>query len=381
MTDVGLYIHVPFCPRKCGYCDFYSIVPSGSQAEDLVDAMLVELDRVFAEHDPHVETIFVGGGTPTSLSEAALGRLAIRLRRVVDLHHPVEFSVEANPVSLNELKAALLREAGVTRISMGAQSFDRGELRALDRLHAPEDITAGVELVRRCGFEHFNLDLIFGVPGQTLQTWADSLRRTVELGPDHVACYGLTYEPGTPLTRRRDEGTVIPADEDLETDMYLFTIDFLAEAGYEQYEISNFARPGGRCRHNLRYWHNQPGLGIGPAAASYLAGRRWRNVAGVDDYVRCIRAGTSTVIDLEALSPLERAGEAAMLRLRTVEGIRYEEFREQTGFDPRQLFAEAIRQHVESGLMRATCDRVALSRKGLPLADAVIRDFLLPAGF
>lgn len=379
-TDVGLYIHIPFCARKCGYCDFYSIVPTGSQAENLIDALLIELDRALAVGDYRVETVFVGGGTPSYLPESLLARLADRLRCVAERYHPIEFSVEANPVSLTPSKAAILRDAGVNRISLGAQSFNEAELRQLDRLHTPDDIVAGVELVRRYGFEHINLDLIFGIPGQTLESWEDSLCRAMALGPDHLACYGLTYEPGTSLTRHRDEGRLVPATEDLEAQMYEKAIDLLVEAGFEHYEISNFARPGGECLHNIRYWHSQPGIGIGPAAASYLNGRRWRNVVSVNEYVRKIRSGESTMVDSEALSPLHRAGEAAMLRLRMAQGIEADQFLAQTGFDPCELFADAIRKHVGTGLLKADEHRIALTREGLLLADAVIRDFVSPHG-
>jgi oxygen-independent coproporphyrinogen III oxidase len=380
MKHIGLYVHIPFCARKCGYCDFYSIVPIGSQVDDLIDALLIELDRTLAACDYRVETVFVGGGTPSFLPEPFLARLAGHLRRIVEQHHPAEFSVEANPASLTRPKAVMLRNADANRISLGAQSFNAAELTLLERLHAPQDIAASVELVRRYGFEHLNLDLIFGIPGQTLESWEDSLRQAIALGPDHMACYGLTYETDTPLTRYRDRGEITPASDDLEAEMYQRAIDLLGQAGFEQYEISNFARPGGQCRHNLRYWHSQPGIGIGPAAASYLGGRRWRNVVSIDDYVRRIRSGESTVIDLEELPPLQRAGEEAMLRLRTIEGICRDEFHVQTGFDPGELFAGAIRQHVEGGLLMADDRRIALTRKGLLVADAVIRDFVLPDG-
>lgn len=380
MTDVGLYVHVPFCPRKCGYCDFYSITPDDSLVAGYVDAVLSELDAVVAEGRVRVETIFVGGGTPTFLPESPLARLMERLAQICRTHRVVEFSVEANPASLTEEKAFLLRQAGVNRISIGAQSFVVAELEALERLHRPEDVVAGVELVRRVGFEHLNLDLIFGIPGQTLDSWHQSLEAAIDLGPDHVACYGLTYEPGTPLALRRDSGQITAIDEEVETEMYIQAIDRLAEAGLRQYEISNFARPGGQCRHNLRYWRNQPGIGVGPAAASYLGGCRWRNVVSVEEYISRIQAGRSTAVDVECLAPVERAGEVAMLRLRTSEGIVCDEFRADTGYDAQELFAEVIRTHCGAGLLTANRDRIVLTRKGLPVADAIIRDFLKPSG-
>ena len=376
--DLGLYVHVPFCPRKCGYCDFYSVVPAEGDCRPLAAALLTELQTAVGQREVRVETMFVGGGTPTFLPSPEFDRLFSALGRLAAKHDPVEFTVEANPASLTAPKAALLRGCGVNRISMGAQSFNRQELEQLDRLHSPEDISAGATIIRQAGFEHFSLDLIFGIPGQTLASWTDSLRRAIELGPDHLACYGLTYEPGTPLRAKLDAGRITPVDEETEVELYLAAIDHLAAAGFRQYEISNFARPDGQCRHNLRYWRNQPGLGIGPSAASYLDGRRWRNVPDVAEYIDRITAGRGVLAEEETLSPRERAGETAMLQLRLIDGIRCCEFHAQTGFDPLGLFAAPIAEHGARGLLTADADRIALTRRGRPVADAVIADFLLP---
>jgi oxygen-independent coproporphyrinogen-3 oxidase len=291
----------------------------------------------------------------------------------------VEFTVEANPASLTDAKAGFLRDHGVTRISMGAQSFHKHELHVLDRIHRPEDVAASAEIVRRAGFAHFNLDLIFGIPGQTRGSWEESLRRAIDLGPDHLACYGLTYEPDTPLRERRDAGLLRQVDDDWEAELYLSAIDTLADAGFAQYEISNFARPGGRSLHNLRYWKNLPGIGIGPSAASYLGGRRWRNVPDLARYVACVRSGDDPAIESETLSALERAGETAMLQLRLVEGIRCRAFATATGFDPHLLFADQIERYTGQGLLDADEERIALTRAGRLLGDAVIAEFLSPA--
>lgn len=419
MIDIGLYIHVPFCVRKCGYCDFYSIVPNDDQVEPLVDALLAELERalvppsetcapfarmfseksraVVAAHENavaqgdravRVETVFVGGGTPTCLPLQALRRLLTGLDRALGANRPSEFTIEANPGTLTREKAALIRDHGVTRISVGAQSFHQPELAVLERIHGPDDIAATAAIIHQMGFPHFNLDLIFGIPGQTRQTWLASLRRAVELGPDHLACYGLTYEPGTPLGKLLDAGQVVPMDESTEADLYLTAIDFLDGAGLEQYEISNFARGGSRadldsgqtgaCLHNLRYWRNQPTLGIGPAAASFMDGRRWRNLPDVAEYVRRIQTGESLAVDVEMLDPLARAGETAMLGLRLNQGIRRSLFLAQTGFDPHILFAGPIARHAGAGRLEVNQERIALTRSGRLVADAVVTDFLLP---
>jgi oxygen-independent coproporphyrinogen-3 oxidase len=376
MIDVGLYVHVPFCSRKCGYCDFYSIVPEDDQVAPLISAICEELDSVFSAREFRVETIYVGGGTPTSLPESQLRRLLEGVRQATGEAAPVEFTIEANPATLNPDKAEACREFGIDRVSMGAQSFDQHELKVLERQHEPADVAASAEIIRQAGFAHFNLDLIFGIPGQTIATWADSLGKAVDIGPDHLACYGLTYEPGTPLHADLQSGRVTRADEDLEADLYLATIDQLTTKGFEQYEISNFSKPGGRSRHNLRYWQNQPTIGVGPAAASYLDGSRWRNLPDVSEYVRRTRAGLDCRIDRETLSPRARAAETAMLGLRLADGFDKAAFLSQTTFDPDVLFRDVIDRHDGAGLLDTAGGRLRLTRSGRLVADMIIADFL-----
>lgn len=377
-TDIGLYVHVPFCTSKCGYCDFHSHTAPPEAFEPLVDALLTELDAALQPRDVRVETIFVGGGTPTVLPLRQLDTLLTALGDIARRDGCVEFTVEANPATVSEAKARLMKSRGVHRVSLGAQSFHPRDLAALDREHRPEDVPASIDILRRAGLTRYNLDLIFGVPGQSLDDWLASLRAAVRLEPEHLSCYGLTYEPGTRLRRRLQLGRLRQVAEEVERDMYLATLDALEGAGYRQYEISNYARPGRECRHNLRYWRNLPGIGIGPSAASYRHGRRWRNIPDTAEYVRRIASGVSPRIDEEELSPLERAGETAMLALRTREGIDRTRFREDTGHDPFRLYETTIARHAGAGLLTLGEDHVALSREGLLVADAILPDFLCP---
>lgn len=376
MTEVGLYLHVPFCQHKCGYCDFYSVVAEEEAMSELVDCLLLELEQALARESLGVRTIFVGGGTPSVLPEPLLDRLMAPLGDIAAEHRVLEFTVEANPGSLDESKARLLREHGVTRMSIGAQSFHPMELQFLERIHSPADIHAAADLVHRIGFEHFNLDLIFGVPGQTLSSWESSLHQAVALDPDHLACYGLTFESGTPLERRREAGSVQPLAEELEIAMLTCGAATLSAGGFERYEISNYARPGGQCLHNIAYWQNRDTLGIGPAAASYLHGRRWRNLPDHSRYVARMRSGDSPVLESERLLPEERAGETAMLMLRMTEGIDRRRFHQTTGYHVHELFAETIQHHIETGLIEATSTHVRLSERGRLLANEVMADFL-----
>ncbi len=373
---IGLYVHVPFCATKCGYCDFYSHVPAAGEFEPLVRAVLRELDTVRVRYGERVETIFVGGGTPTLLSLSLLDRLMVSLGEIACTDGVTEFTVEANPASLNEAKARILKQHGVNRVSMGAQSFHAHELRVLDRIHHPGDIPPSADIIHRAGFDHFNLDLIFGIPGQTSATWLESIDRAVALGPDHLACYGLTYEPGTALYDRLQGGAFSSMDEVAELSLYEMTLDRLRSAGFERYEISNYARPGAECRHNLRYWRNESSIGVGPSAATYWKGRRWRNVPDTRAYTEGILNGDTVAIDHEELSPEARAGETAMLALRMIDGIDRERFHASTGLMLDTLFVEEIARNVSTGLLIDDGRHLRLSDAGLRVADAVMADFL-----
>lgn len=379
MNHAGLYIHVPFCPRKCRYCDFYSKIPTADQCARCVEALMIELDRALELHRPErIPTIFVGGGTPTFLPAPLLDELLSRLTDLARTRATTELTIEANPGTLDTDKIAILAQHGLTRVSLGAQSFEPAELQTLGRIHNPTQIIDSARAIRDAGIEHLNLDLIFGIPGQTADTWEASLHRAIDLGADHLACYGLTYEPGTPLHTDCQAKRVVPASEELEALLYERMLVLLTDAGFEHYEISNFARPGGRCEHNLRYWYNADTIGIGPAAASYLNGQRWRNVPDVDTYLARVHAHEPLAVDVETLPPLQRAGETAMLRLRMTEGIDVTGFAQQTGYDPHTLFAEPIAEARSRGLLEVTPERIRLTRPGLLLADAVMAEFLNP---
>lgn len=371
----SLYVHVPFCRRLCGYCDFYSQVLDPDTVGPLVDAVRSELTGATRGGGLTVDTIFVGGGTPTVLPADQLARLLAALQACA-AGPDVEFTVEANPATVTAEMADVLASAGVNRVSVGAQSFNPAELDVLDRTHRPEQVGETLATCRRAGIRRLSLDLIFGIPGQTLACWRESLQAALGLEPEHMSCYGLTYEPGTPLRERLDAGSVQRVDPDLEADMYETTIDVLAAAGLAQYEISNFARPGAECRHNLRYWHNEPYLGLGPAAAGFLNEVRYKNVADTAAYVAAIRAGRSPRAEEERLPPERRVRETAMLELRLTSGIDRRRFAARYKEDPVALFAAAIEPHRADGLLVVNETSIRLTRRGLLLADTVIADFL-----
>ncbi len=367
------YVHVPFCAHHCGYCDFAVAVGQDQQIELYLDALSAELATLGAPQP--VQTLFLGGGTPTHLSPAQLERLLSAVLRWLPPEEGHEFSVEANPDTLDAERVAVLADHGVTRVSVGAQSFHPHLLRALDRRHAPEEVPAAVERVRR-RIAQVSLDLIFGVPGQTEAEWRADLARALELGPDHVSTYGLTYEKGTALWKQRRRGAVRPLGEEEELTLYAAAIDTLEAAGFEQYEISSFARPGRRCRHNQVYWANEAYFGFGMGAARYVGGRRELNTRDLRSYIRRALSGEPTAFQSEELPPEERARETMALGLRRAEGIERAAFRTQTGHELDAVAGGALPALVEQGLLEDDGARVRLTRRGKYVADAVIERLL-----
>jgi oxygen-independent coproporphyrinogen-3 oxidase len=369
------YIHIPFCAHHCGYCDFAIATGSDHQIELYLDALAAELATLGEPQT--VRTLFLGGGTPTHLSAAQLERLLSSLARWLSLESPgeAEFSIECNPDTLTADKIDVLADHGVTRISLGAQSFHADLLRTLERAHNPDEIGRAVERVRR-RIDNVSLDLIFGVPEQTSAQWRADLTRALALEPDHVSTYGLTYEKGTPLWKRRRRGQVRPLDEDAELVMYTQAIDTLEASGFEQYEISSFARPGRRCRHNQVYWANEAYFGFGMGAARYIQGRRELNTRDLQRYMRLCLSGESAIMQSEELGPEERARETMAVQLRRVEGIDRAAFRAQTGYDLDVLAGETLLRHIEGGFLADDGWRVRLTRRGKYVADAVIEKLL-----
>ncbi len=372
------YVHVPFCAHHCGYCDFAIAVGQDSAIELYLEALEAELATLGSPQP--VETLFIGGGTPTHLGVAALQQLLQSVRRWLPLRASGEFSIEANPGTLHPDKIAVLADHGVTRISLGAQSFQPRLLRVLERDHSPEDVPRAVENVRR-RIPQVSLDLIFAVPGQTVSEWEDDLARALALGPEHVSTYGLTYEKGTPLWKQRQHGQVKALEEETELRLYQVAIDTLESAGFEHYEISNHARrqssgPTNRSRHNQVYWANHAYFGFGMGAARYVLGRRELNTRNLDTYLRKVLSGESPVFQSEELEPWERARETMAVQLRRAEGIDRAAFREQTGHSLDEVAGAALEHLVELGLLHNERRGAWLTRSGKYVADAVIERLL-----
>jgi oxygen-independent coproporphyrinogen-3 oxidase len=363
------YVHIPFCAHHCGYCDFAISVGHDELIDSYLDALRAELATLGTPRP--VQTLFLGGGTPTHLNTPQLARLLADMLCWLPLEPGGEFSIEANPGTLDIDKLTVLADHGVNRLSLGAQSFHPHLLRVLERDHTPGDVPRAIEQVRQ-RIAQLSLDLIFAVPGQTLVEWQDDLGRALALQPDHIATYGLTYETGTPLWKQRRVGTVDPLDEEAELTLYSAAIDTLEAAGFEHYELSNFARPGHRCLHNQVYWANHAYYGFGMGAARYVHGRRELNTRDLHTYLRRASTGLPATFQSETLAPEERARETLAVQLRRAEGIDRLEFLAQTGIHIEAVAGPALASHVDLGLLRDDGRHISLTRQGKYVADAVI---------
>lgn len=377
----GLYLHIPFCFHKCHYCDFYSLVePEGrteARYDQFVDRMIAEMRLRAGQFLLRPATIFCGGGTPTLLGAPWWRRILAALREHADLSQLEEFTVEANPETVTPELLDALVAGGVNRISIGCQSFDPTLLKTLERWHDPTSVPRAVEMARAAGITNFNLDLIFGIPGETMQLLDSDLDQAMAIGPAHMSCYGLTYEPNTAMTQRLKMGQFTPIDEEVERTMYDRVMTRLAGAGFEHYEVSNWGRrrAGGsaaRCQHNMLYWRNGNWLGIGPAAASHVAGHRWKNVPHLGKYLAA--QGEPPTQDYEHLDQSSRIGELLMLGLRLLDGVGLDWVNEHVPPNsPRRAELETL---IAAGMLSRTTNRLRLSREGLFIADAVIGKLL-----
>ena len=374
----ALYVHVPLCETKCAYCDLYSL-PGGRRGSETA-AYLDGLDRELAARAPAgfaPETIFVGGGTPTVLSAEELARLGEILRSRCDLSRLREFTVEANPGTLDGPKIDALLAAGCDRVSMGVQSFDDRVLRSVGRIHDAAQARRAVEDLAAAGVPRVSVDLLFAVPGQGLDTFRRDLDEAVALGTTHLSCYALLWEEGTTMLAREGRGLVRRETEDLERTMLLHARARLAEAGFRAYEVSNFALPGRECLHNLVYWRNGSYLGVGVSAASYVEGRRSSNVRDLKAWLRRVEEeGGDATAESETLDDRGFLGECIMLGLRLDEGVGFTDLEDRSGIDARSLFAPLLRRLVEGNFVTVERDRMRLTEEGIPVADAIIAEFL-----
>jgi oxygen-independent coproporphyrinogen-3 oxidase len=369
----AIYVHLPFCPYICPYCDFAKWAYDGAAAERYLEALAAE---IAAAPDVRGTTLFFGGGTPNTYAPERIAALVAALTERFEIPAGAEISLEANPDPALTMRLDVLRAAGVNRLSFGVQSFEAAELRALGRGHDADDVRRAVERARAAGFTNVSIDLMFGTPHQTEASWARSLDAAIALEVEHVSTYGLTIEEGTPYARwhAREPGAF--ADDTLEARLYALAIDRLGAAGYEHYEISNFARAGFRCAHNAVYWRNGVYLGLGVGAASYLDGVRSTHTRDRAAYEAAARAGAPIPGSAERLEGDAAAGEAIMLALRTSEGVDARVFRETYGIDVFDRYAPAVADFTAAGLLAADERGFRLTVRGRFVANDVCAAFL-----
>lgn len=322
---LGLYVHIPFCFKKCNYCDFYSFSGQEAKWKPYYKALLAHIQET-AQFTPQYElnTIYFGGGTPSYFPTDYLIAILKAIQTQFRVHPDAEITIEANPDSATEDRLSCLRQAGFNRLSLGMQSADDKTLAVLGRPHTFSQTKEAVQAARNAGFENLSLDLMYGLPHQTLEHWRDTLQAAIDLNPDHLSCYGLKIEDGTPFYAQRSQLSL--PDDDLQADFYLYCVHFLKKAGYEQYEISNFAKPGRESRHNLKYWTLEEYIGLGPGAHSDFGGYRYSFLRDLDGYIGGVQGGASLLDEYEFLPKGKRHGEYLMLRLRTANGISEAEY-------------------------------------------------------
>ncbi len=371
----SVYVHIPFCLSKCRYCGFNSAsVPSRELVERYCRAIGQEI-RISDYGFRNLETVYFGGGTPTILAPKHLSEIMSVLQEKAAIIPEAEVTIEANPETVDLGKLRALRDTGFNRLSLGVQSFDEGALKLLGRVHDGKRALQAFEQARAAGFDNVGIDLIYGVPGQQLAHWQKDILRTTELDPEHISAYSLTYEPGTEFASWRDSGKIAPCREELEAEMFLAAREILGQAGYQHYEVSNFAKPGFRSKHNLNYWHCGDYLGFGAGAHSHLDGRRWANIGSPEVYASNVEKYESTVDFKEELTREQRIFEAIFLGLRMVEGIGIEGFKAKWGQSPLDYKPEEWDDLFSRGMAVITGPNLRLTTKGLLMADGLLCKF------
>ena len=368
---LGLYVHIPFCVKKCNYCDFCSFNLSGVDwREAYIDRLIEEIDS-YRDRALEVDSVFFGGGTPTLLRPSELERIVDHIKESFVLSSDSEFTVESNPKTLDREKLELFRKIGVNRLSMGLQSIHENELKILGRIHSYEDFVDSYRLARECGIQNVNIDVMYGIPEQTIESFGKTLDAVLELKPDHVSVYGLILEEGTPFFEKKNE-LPLPS-EDGECDMYYLAADRFRRAGYSHYEISNYALPGFECRHNLKYWRCEEYIGVGLSAYSYFMGERFGNIDIPSEYLSsdCVKYNQIEAVDAKAASY-----EYVMLRLRLKEGFSLSEYKSAFGFDFCKGRQALLSRLQEAGYISLTDDRISLTEQGFYISNSILTELI-----
>ena len=376
-TPLGIYVHVPFCRSKCQYCDFYSVTTKETRVLDgYLEAVCTHIREAGALAPEYlVDTVYFGGGTPSFFGADGMAQILSVIRKSFDVAHTAEITFEANPDSVSDRLLRRLRSEGFNRVSLGVQCDDDEILKKIGRPHSYAQAVTAVQRIRKAGFRNLSLDLMYGLPGQSLEDWEQTLKNVLTLTPEHISCYGLKVEEGTQLYEYREFCNL--ADDDTQADMYLATVEILRSCGYRQYEISNFCRKGNVSRHNLKYWTGGEYLGFGPDASSDFAGSRFTVVRSLRSYVEGIRDGGQVLREVQQIPNRERAGEYLMMRLRTVSGLDPREYEKQFLL-PFAPLEKAMQEFKDRAWAQKTYDgRWHLTPEGFLVSNTIISDLLL----
>lgn len=380
METMELYVHIPFCVKKCKYCDFLSFPQGGEVKRKYVDKLLEEIRLVSGGYeDRQISSIFIGGGTPSVLPGAWMEELFAYLRKYFNIEETAEISVEANPGTVSEEKLVAYKRAGINRLSLGLQSSNDRELKALGRIHTYGEFLESFYLARAAGFQNINVDLMCALPGQTVESFMETLEKTADLNPEHISAYSLIVEEGTPFydIYGEGEGTSLLPDEEEERKMYHKTREFLRSRGYERYEISNYAKRGKECRHNVGYWTGIPYLGLGLGASSYVNGMRFRNERDLKKYLNEMPGKR---LDEEILTPKDMQEEFFFVGLRMVQGVSLEQFEETFGVTAEEVYPGLMERFVKEGAALLEEGRFRLTEYGMDVSNYIMEKFLQDSG-
>lgn len=375
--QIGLYIHVPFCKAKCHYCDFNSFACKESMIPQYFDALKKEIYMISEKvKDCSIKSVFIGGGTPSYVDGIFIDEIMKICKNAYELEKDAEISLEANPGTLSVEKLETYLKAGINRLSIGFQAWQKQLLKKLGRIHSQEDFVRNFKEAQRAGFKNINVDLIFGVPGQSLQQWIETVENVVAMGPSHLSCYSLKIEEGTVFDKKVESGELVPVEDELDREMYYQAIEILSRKGFRHYEISNFALPGSECRHNLIYWNAQEYLGLGAGAHSYFKNKRFSNTCGIDEYISKISAGIIPSENIEQISLEDSQSEFVILGLRLTEGIDVSVFKQRYGKDIFTVYPEQIDKLLQESMLELYGTKLRLTAKGLDLANQVFMEFI-----
>lgn len=377
MGNIGLYIHIPFCRQKCLYCDFPSWAGQEDQMQRYVDALTKEIRNRSREYsDRTVVSVFFGGGTPTTLSIPMLEQLMQALFENWNIAEDAEITTEANPGTLDREMANALKQMGFNRLSMGVQAWQNRLLKDLGRIHTIESFQENYKAVREAGFANVNTDLMFALPNQTMEDWQETVKNMIALAPEHISAYSLILEEGTPFYDKYEKGELEPAEEDLDREMYHWAVDYLAEMGYEQYEISNFAKKDRQSRHNRIYWEAEEYLGMGLGSHSYMNGERFHNIYDLQEYIKADGDVSLLKEDVEIITEEDALAEFMFLGLRLTEGVSFDRFRERFGQEMKNIYGSQIEELVKDGLLEEDEMGIRLTRRGVDISNFVFEKFL-----